>query len=240
MKLEYSATEALRVASNNGARSWADSGPLSAKSRFASNGFFTIQHHPKFQLARTDPIFTIGSCFARNVENELSRLGVPLAIAGHGHPPEAFADWNDDTQTGGDMPRGSLSKRAFNKYDVHAITHELRRTILNVQYPNQGLIELSTDRWFDPHGSVLQLCSLENALENRRRISDAMAQIRKAKVVIITFGLTESWIDTATGLAMNEHPGPAALRKFGSSEEDLNLLIMDIKRFHPKFMISLI
>jgi hypothetical protein len=216
MNLEYFGSEALSIASGNDARAWADKSSLSAKSRFAKQEFFTVHHRPKFLLSKDWSVFTIGSCFARNVENELQRLGVPLAIAGHGNPPEAFADWNEETQTGGDTSKGRLSRRAFNKYDVHALTHELRRTILDVSYPNEGLIELDTDRWFDPHGSALRPCTFESAVTNRRTIAAAMMQIRMSKVVILTFGLTESWIDTETGLAMNEHPGPMALKRFGT------------------------
>ena len=90
----------------------------------------------------------------------------------------------------------------------------MRRTLRNEQYENDGLIELGADLWFDPHSSGLKLLPLEVALKNRSRISAAMQRIREADVVVITLGQTESWIDSATGIAMNAHPGPAALRKF--------------------------
>jgi hypothetical protein len=36
------------------------------------------------------------------------------------------------------------------------MTHELKRVLLDESYPNDGLIELAPDQWFDPHASGLQ------------------------------------------------------------------------------------
>lgn len=213
MNLEYSASEAIRIAANNPARVFGGDMARSAKTRLDAGGYFDIQHKPKFKLERDWPVFTIGSCFAREVENALSGLQVPLVVSGFGSDPKSFIDWDEASQSGGGEYVGVLSRRALNKYDAHAMSHELKRTILGIPYPNEGLIELAPDKWFDPHGSALRLCPLETALENRKAIATATAQIKRAKVVIITLGLTESWIDTETGLAINEHPDPIYLRR---------------------------
>lgn len=64
---------------------------------------------PKFRLSRADTVFTMGSCFARNVENSLIRLGVKLSLANfhfpikylhrdHGHIDRNLADLGIDME----------------------------------------------------------------------------------------------------------------------------------------------
>jgi len=215
LKREYTAAQALAVSSQNPARAWIGGVAFAAKSRFDAGSMFAVQHRPKFTLRRDAPIYTVGSCFAREVETVLKAIGVPLALDGHGVPAEAFQSWDEASGTGGGVKQGQLSRGALNKYDVHAMSHDIRRVLLAEAYPQEGLIELSADRWFDPHSSGLRPAPFDEAMANRRRIAAAMAQIRAAKVTFMTLGLTESWFDQETGLAMNVHPGAAALKKFG-------------------------
>jgi hypothetical protein len=215
LNLEYSAAQALAVSSQNPARAWMGDGTLAAQSRFNDGEMFAVQHRPKFLLKRDVPIYTVGSCFAREVENVLTTIGVPLALDGHGVPAEAFQSWDETAGTGGGVKRGQLSRGALNKYDVHAMSHDIRRALLEEAYPQEGLIEIAPGRWFDPHSSGLRPAPFDEAMTNRRRIAAAVARIRAAEVTFMTLGLTESWFDQETGLAMNVHPGAAALKKFG-------------------------
>jgi hypothetical protein len=91
------------------------------------------------------------------------------------------------------------------------MTHELRRVLEGESYPDGGLIELGPDQWFDPHASGLKPLDLATALDNRRRLEAATATVRQAQVVFMTLGLTETWIDRETGLAMNRPPGGRGL-----------------------------
>ncbi len=216
MKLVYSASEALDMVMRNEARAWCGEQPARAEARFKQSDFLKIYHKPKFRFDMDTPIFTIGSCFAREVEATLIKLNVPLVTKDYGVGPEFFDSWNEENGWGGGVPRGQLSRGALNKYCVHSMTHELRRVLLDEKYPNEGMFEITAGQWFDPHSSGLRNLPLEQALKNRQSIADAMAQIRNASVVFMTLGLTESWIDTETGLAMNRHPGGPALRKYGT------------------------
>lgn len=213
MDLAYSAKEALDLASGNGARSWGGAGETTARRRFEENGFFTVVHTPRFTLSKTDKVFTIGSCFARNVEAILGLRGIPLVLEGHGIEPEYYESFDEEQATGGGVAVGKLSRSAFNKYTAHSISHELRRVLREEEYPQDGLIELGADQWFDPHASGLRHLPLAQASVLRRRIREAMATIRTADVVFITLGLTEGWVDTVSGLAMNRHPGVKPLRR---------------------------
>ena len=71
MEIRVSGGDALKVSMNNPARAW-QGGKNSAQSRFQSDSYFSVNHVPKFKLYKSDKIFTIGSCFAREIERTQS------------------------------------------------------------------------------------------------------------------------------------------------------------------------
>lgn len=214
MRIEYDAGTALSIMRGNPVRGWTSGKPgQMAKDRLTTGSFLSVDHRPKFQIEPAWPIFTMGSCFARGVENVLISRGLPLLLNGHGVPAEHFETWNEETGRGGGAPRGELSRGALNKYSVRSMAHELKRLLMNESYPDEGLIELAPDQWFDPHASGLRLLDKETALANRKRLTEATAQIKQARICFFTLGLTETWLDYETGLAMNTHPGPVWLSR---------------------------
>ena len=76
MRIAYSGAQALANARANPERGWTHSTPVrSAKERFNSGNRLEIAHRPKFTLDPSWPIFTMGSCFAREIEDVLSERG---------------------------------------------------------------------------------------------------------------------------------------------------------------------
>ncbi len=219
MDLSFGLSEGLQITSKNKRRTWYGAAPVSARSRFLSGDLMDIEHTPKFKISPDAAIFTMGSCFARNVEIVLSARKMNLLLAGHGIEPKYYESYDPDTGIGGGVSDktkdGSVavSRAALNKYTAHSFSHELRRVILDERIENEGLIEIGPDQWFDPHASGLVHLPLDVALRNRKKLEAAATTIKKADVVFFTLGLTEGWIDLKTGLAMNRHPGVAALRK---------------------------
>jgi hypothetical protein len=214
MKIEYDAGTALTIMRGNPVRGWTSGKPEKmARERLTTGDYVAVEHKPKFKLDPSEPIFTMGSCFAREVENILMARGLPLLLEGHGVPAEHFESWSEESGRGGGADRGQLSRGALNKYSVRSMTHELKRVLLGESYTNEGLIELSPGQWFDPQASGLKLLDRESAFANRKRLTEATAQIKQARVCFFTLGLTETWLDAETGIAMNAHPGPTWLQR---------------------------
>lgn len=214
MKIEYDAGTALSIMRGNPVRGWTSGKPEKmARERLTTGNYVAVEHKSKFRLDPAEPIFTMGSCFAREVENILMARGLPLLLEGHGVPAEHFESWNEESGRGGGADRGQLSRGALNKYSVRSMTHEIKRVLLGESYPDEGLIELAPGQWFDPQASGLRLLDRETALANRKRLTAATAQIRQARVCFFTLGLTETWLDAQTGIAMNAHPGPVWLQR---------------------------
>ena len=200
MEIRVSGGDALKVSMNNPARAW-QGGKNSAQSRFQSDSYFSVNHVPKFKLYKSDKIFTIGSCFAREIEYKLSPMGVPLLLFNKGVERRFFESWK---QPDGIPEENQLYSGVFNKYTTASIAHEVKRVLNGDEYQNDGLIEFEKDKWLP----------FDIAVNNRQKIKDAMLLIKSAQVVVITLGQTESWIDTETGIAMNAHPGASILRRF--------------------------
>lgn len=199
---QYDAATALRVTRENSHRAWVH-GPtgVTAKDRLAAGGFLDIAHRPKFMLDPKWPIFTMGSCFAREIENFMIQRGLPILTKGHGVERHHFQSWESD------KPNQELYRGALNKYTIHSMSHEIRTALCGEVYPDEGLIQLNAALWTDPHSAGLKNSDYETVRNYRRRIAASTSELKNAKVVFLTLGLTETWIYTPTGMPMNSHPG---------------------------------
>lgn len=208
----YSAEEALKFAKENTARQWSI-GPDSARGRLASGERMSVIHRPKFKISKNEAVFTIGSCFAREIEIALQGHQVPLLLAGHGVIAEKYDSWREDKQIGGGVPAGKISRGVFHKYTTHSMFFDVHRAFYGNTVPDEGLLELAENKWFDPHAAGLALTSKDEALKNRAAVDAGMNEVNHADVVIMTLGLTESWREKKNGLIINRAPTGNFLKK---------------------------
>ena len=87
MKIEYDAGTALSIMRGNPVRGWTSGKPEKmAKERLTTGDYVAVEHKSKFKLDPSEPIFTMGSCFAREVETAASRPRQPACVpAGRRH-----------------------------------------------------------------------------------------------------------------------------------------------------------
>lgn len=180
---------------------WLDTGvdPNAAQRRY-SNEFFFVNSTPKFTLSRGDSFFAIGSCFARNIERELSAQGIACLTAGTNIPPEFY--------TGDRDPRA-----AMNKFNIPSMIDEVRRTFDPAHQEPGRYIEVGEDEFFDPATSGIRLLPLDQHAVVRESIRATTLKMAEADVVIITLGLVEAWFDRQSGLFLNTSPHPRAMQK---------------------------
>ncbi len=69
----YDAIESLRISKKNHFTKWNEEN-YGAKARLAG-GYAIPKTKPSFALSEEDKVFTIGSCFARNIEESLLANG---------------------------------------------------------------------------------------------------------------------------------------------------------------------
>lgn len=158
---------------------------------------------PSFRVSPDTRVFTIGSCFARNIEQALVELGfdVPSARAG--------------------ICIGSVHRSAAaSKFNPYAILSELTWALdPDSPFPDpDGFIPSGDGKVFDPHlhlGFVdAAFCDLEEARLRRRQTREVFAEIRTCGLIVITLGLAEVWFDKHLEQHLNGTPPRQAVAEF--------------------------
>lgn len=158
-----------------------------------------VRLEPKFTFAADQAFFCIGSCFARNVEEQLiyrrvrvlsKRLKAPLT------------EWK------------GRANGIVNKYTTHSMVNELD-WVQNLPEITADFFTEGKDGWYDYHLSTrAEPVTLARAIERRRYLNeDYFARLRQADVVVLTLGLIEAWWDHQSGRYLNTAPSIRAVRK---------------------------
>lgn len=164
-----------------------------------------------FTLAPGERVYTIGSCFARNVEFWLEKRGFEVPVRQLINKP------------GLDLSHEGL----LNNYGAPSIRNELEWAFdkarpfdpeLNFQEINGRFVDLHMPMAVRPEPFDL-------VLRRRQAIIDSTRLISTCRVVIITLGLAEVWFDTRSGAYINEAP---RLRLVDAEPERFQLHVLDV------------
>ncbi len=158
------------------------------------------QVFPSFRLRPGQTVFTIGSCFARNIEAHLAALGCKVPMLDFQLPPEEF---------------DGVPNAAMNKFHPPAFRQCLE-WIAGI-FDRDGKVawadcealafDVGDDRYFDLDmaGSVVP-ATRERFVERRQHIYDVFKAAFTADCLMMTPGLIEAWRDARTGLYMYGTP----------------------------------
>jgi hypothetical protein len=162
------------------------------------------------QLKQDDKIFTIGSCFARNVEKALHDTGFNVT---------SLADETDLAIKG--------KSDYLNRYNTFSILHELQNAAGLIDLPDElAFSKTSNGKYVDFYSHpILEPTSLEFVKAARQWLTSYFTRAFEADVVTITLGLIECWYDREAGRYINFAP------IFGSSDQRTQL-ITDSDRFN--------
>jgi tetratricopeptide (TPR) repeat protein len=157
------------------------------------------QLSPSFRIAAGQSIFTIGSCFARNVEQHLAALGCRVPMLDFYLPPE-------------ENPGAANS--AMNKFHPPAFRQCLDWTASifdrdgKVRWNDCEVLafDWGDGRFFDLDMGSAQPVSRARFLERRQHIFDIFSQAFTADCLMMTPGLIEAWRDRQTGFYIHEPP----------------------------------
>ena len=193
-----SAEEAYRATVRQRAAKW----PARGSSRLEPTATPVVT--PGFTLAQGASVFTIGSCFARNIEISLRDHGLRIPTLDLHVPPA-------------ELMQGSVLRTGIlNKYTPFSMLNEIEQ----IGAENDGghfLIDLGDDAWWDGQLHSHESVTRERGLKRRRRIRRLYAEsIAESALVIVTLGLVEAWWDEAEQIYLNDtvprhvidrHPG---------------------------------
>ena len=154
---------------------------------------------PSFRIRPGDTVFTIGSCFARNIERYLVDAGCRVPMQELWLPPE---EWH-----GG-------ANAAMNKFHPPAFRQCLEWTA-RIFDRGDGVgwsdceplaFDFGDDRWFDLDMAPTPPVSRARFIERRQHIYEVFATAFSAECLMITPGLIEAWRDRTSGLYIHEPP----------------------------------
>lgn len=177
------------------------------------SGRLALTHDAKFKCSKDDKIFTIGSCFAREIETFLVRGDYKVTSRITDLP---------------EHPEFILSSGVthifdfFNRYNLGSMYQEIDSLM------NGGYLADSDDLYYkaigdqlfdDLHYTPAAQSTNIDGIKSRRsfiqtRLSEALCQ---SDVVILTLGLCESWYDLSTDQYLNVVSSPQMLRKYQDS-----------------------
>ncbi|WP_372613720.1 GSCFA domain-containing protein [Aquicoccus sp.] len=162
-------------------------------------------YRPKFDLTPQTRLMTAGSCFAQHLHRTLTRAGWNV-LQGEG--------------TGRLLPAALARDYGYNIYSARYgniyTARQLRQLIEDAlsDTPRPAPVWTRDGRVFDALRPTVEPHGLDSAdlVQEARR--DHLACVRgvlaETDVLIFTLGLTECWIDRATGLALPTAPGTVA------------------------------
>lgn len=186
---------------NNERRYWHKDGKDEVNELSASIGTGEVIYpavHPRFKLSPNEVYFNLGSCFARTIEQVL--IACNRNVCAH--------DFN--------LPADYLlanTQSVLSKFNPLSMLQEIARATGVAHYPEEGLIQVGPDRWIDPQASSVKSNSKSAMMEIRNEINRIYARLYSASVVIITLGLTETFVDRETGLALNNYLPSSIMRR---------------------------
>ncbi|MBV8976021.1 MAG: GSCFA domain-containing protein [Alphaproteobacteria bacterium] len=147
---------------------------------------------PRFRLVPGEKIFTIGSCFARNIERALLQRGFDVV--------SAKVKWPEGV-------RDTVENGVLNNFGVPSIENELRWA-LDKDHPfdpDRHLMEVASGRFVDPH-IPMRPGPRERALLMRQTATEVTRRVVECRVVVMTLGLSEVWFDVETATYLNRAP----------------------------------
>lgn len=177
--------------------------PGTALERFKSEGYFCVYSNPSFKINRGSKVYTIGSCFARNIERSLASLGMTVPTL----------DLKVDQSIY--VHRPAYPNTILNKYNPHSMALEIDRGLGRRDLENMGLLKLAEDSWFDPQASHVGAMSWDCAVQVRSRVDALYDGMKNCEFLLLTLGLTETWFDEETNVALNQM-NPMLLRPIRS------------------------
>lgn len=150
---------------------------------------------PKFNIPRQASFFTIGSCFAREIELALDVSKIECLSSKALFPPDFF-----------ELAKERANNGALNAYTPHSI-RDLLKLPTRSDAMTAALLHTGSDECFDMLLSGLKPLNETNTQQARSLLLKAYAGLPAADVVIMTLGYTESWYDARSEMYINRSPG---------------------------------
>ncbi len=189
---------------------------MSAGSRLLTEDLCPVFHLPKFQIDRSEKFFTIGSCFAREVEERLLARNIQV-LGSDFSLPERYrvgGRWERAAEFSQAGLTTENARSCLNKYSVHSMAQCLA---LATNYTDDILRSLLIETpagYINPHQHLPLSLPQDDSLALFRDMMAVYQTYLEADTFVMTLGQTELWFDNATKTVLNGTPPLELLRWF--------------------------
>ena len=190
---ELNSTEAVENRKNNPVAGWQSRRDVNRVEPVCTPAFDV-----PFKLVPGEPVFTVGSCFARNVEQELLARGFNLPTRHVLSRPEFQ----------------KVEAGVLNNFGTPSIHNEFAWAFGDKPFAlDDHIAELAPGKWVDMHlAPLVRPDDREVVAKRREAVVEAYRASAQCRVIIMTLGYVEVWYDTKTGYYLNTTPRPGMLR----------------------------
>ncbi len=190
----------------------------SAGARMRANVLCPVHHVPKFKIPKSSGFFTTGSCFAREVEIALGDLGIRLTAEKETFLYEWFNPMHGAVPGRADADLDAAQARPrspLNRYSPASMLYDIERALEHKHSFDQTVIPLDgAQKVWDPQLKNLIVADRAFAERMRGVLDRAIVSMKDADVVVMTLGMTETWIDNDSGAVLPTPPGPMQVKRF--------------------------
>lgn len=162
------------------------------------DGYADFTHVPKFQLDNTSNVYTIGSCFARNIERHLKEQKIPFLSGVPNVPGEYFKI-------------GGMDRTGYQNVYTPGSVFEMSRLIARTD-ENHSIVE-SGGLFYDLLTHGLNGQELATVKTIRKGLLNTYNKLKETQILIITLGYTEAWYYKPDKSWVNQSPAEPKLRK---------------------------
>jgi len=228
MQKKLSSIQARSNIKNNHFHRWAtrDKSTNVNHKHLASNRVYTapitVKPQNNFTLPQDFKIFTIGSCFAREIET---------ALLSKNHNVIRFEPEKVKNKEIFTLSEGTFAMRSLvNRYNAASILAEFENIFdakNNVREQNHLIYEPQFDNFIDFHYTpALTTADYQTVKDRREELYQQLQEVKQADIIVITLGLTECWYDKKAKQYLNVTPGPRVMKKYA---EQLEFRVLNYK-----------
>lgn len=185
------------------------------------DNFADISLTPKFFFDKKTKFFTIGSCFARNIESYFVKNNIPFLSKVPSVEGEYF-------KTGG------AKRSGYQNVYTPASVLEVSRLVFK-EDPYHSIVE-HNELHYDLLTHGLVGLPKEEALTIRKGLIEAYQKLAETDVVIITLGFIEVWKYTIANAWVNQSPAEPKLRKLA---DDFEFFVFDEQKTYDVLVESI-
>lgn len=155
---------------------------------------------PTFSLNAGEGVLTIGSCFARNIEQSLKAHGFIVPALGFRVPKEEIYSGTDSIPA------------ILNKYTPYSMLNEIEFAF-GADDGSKFLVEISDDMYLDQQLHTDVPVTFRRGLERRAELREFFCKsITECRIIVITLGLAEAWWDDVGKVYLNETPNQRSIK----------------------------